>query len=103
MWQSATTLVRGPISFSPASTSMAPSSRTGMKRSTTPLRSRSKCQGTMLAWCSSSDSKISSPAFSSRPSEAATRLIASVAPLVNTTWSVEGALTKRATLARAAS
>ena len=49
MWLSATTRVLGPISFSPASTSMLPSSRTGMKRSTTPFLSRRKCQGMILA------------------------------------------------------
>ncbi len=103
MWFRATTLVFGPIIDRPASRSMLPSSRTGMKRSTTPLRSRRKCQGMMLAWCSSSDTTISSPACSCRPTEAATRLIASVAPLVNTTWREEGALMKRATLSRAAS
>ena len=57
----------------------------------------------MLAWCSSSETTISSPGWMCSPTDAATRLIASVAPLVKTTWREEGALTKRATLSRAAS
>ncbi len=57
----------------------------------------------MLAWCSISESRISSPACSERPKEEATRLIASVPPLVNTTWFGEGALMNRATDARARS
>ena len=66
-------------------------------------RSRRKCQGTMLAWCSISESTISSPAPSERPNVDATRLIASVPPLVNTIWFGEGALMNRATAARARS
>ena len=57
----------------------------------------------MLAWWSSSETITSSPAPKLAPKLAATRLIASVAPLVNTTSSGLGALIKRATEARAAS
>ena len=57
----------------------------------------------MLAWWSSSETITSSPALNVAPKLAATRLIASVAPLVKTISLGEGALTRRATEARAAS
>ena len=58
----------------------------------------------MLAWCSSTESTTSSPSPRKVPPQlAATRLIASVAPLVNTISLAERALTKRCTLARAPS
>jgi hypothetical protein len=80
--------------------SRRPSSSTGMNFSTTPLRSRRKCHGTMLAWCSISDSTISSPAFRLRPNELATKFTASVALLVQTTSS-RSALMNFATVSRA--
>ncbi len=57
----------------------------------------------MLAWCSISESTISSPACKDLPNDEATRLIASVPPLVKTISLVEGALISRATAARARS
>ena len=100
----ATILVRLVSARSKASSENEPSSATSTHFSTAPLRSRWKCQGTMLAWCSITESTISSPApICARPKLAATRLIASVAERVKTISSIEAALRKRRTLSRAAS
>ena len=64
MWVTATSLVRGPIAASTRSGSSEPSGSMSTHFSTTPCRSRRKCQGTMLAWCSITESTISSPACS---------------------------------------
>ena len=61
MWVMATILVRGVISFSNSSRRKLPSSSTGAHLITAPLRSRRKCQGTMLEWCSMIERMISSP------------------------------------------
>ena len=61
MWVIATILVRGESSFSNSSIRKLPSSSTGAHLSTAPWRSRRKCQGTMLEWCSMIESTISSP------------------------------------------
>ena len=63
MWVIATILVRGVNSFSNSSIRKLPSSSTGAHLITAPWRSRRKCQGTMLEWCSMIESTISSPAF----------------------------------------
>ena len=69
-----------------------------------PLRSRWKCQGTMLEWCSMMESTISSPLPESMPpNELATRLMASVALRVKMISSTLGALRKRRTVSRASS
>jgi hypothetical protein len=61
-----------------------------------PASSATICQGTMLEWCSSSVTRISSPGRQARPEEArATRLIASVAPRTKTISSAEAAPRKR--------
>ena len=84
------------------------------QRSVAPVRSHSSCHGTMFEWCSISEMTISSPGPTrSRGSpdlarlafrnEYATRLIASVAFLVNTTSSGLLAPMNRATFARAPS
>ena len=84
--------------------SRCPSGRIGIQRSSMPSSSWSWCQGTMLAWCSSSVSTTASPACRlARPQALATRLSASVAFLVNTTSRECGAPMNRATLARAPS
>ncbi|MNR37027.1 hypothetical protein D3C85_1550110 [compost metagenome] len=103
MWVTATILVLGPRSSAKASMSSEPSSLIGAHFSTAPLRSRSRCHGTMLEWCSISVTMISSPGSMLRPMPLATRLIASVPPLVQTMFSPEGAFRKRATISRAAS
>jgi hypothetical protein len=83
-------------------------------RSVAPVRSQSNCHGTMLEWCSISEMTISSPGPSRNlgslaaeveafEMEYATRLIASVAFLVNTTSSGVTAPMNAATLARAPS
>ena len=62
MWVIATILVRSVSSFSNSSIRKLPSSSTGAHLITAPWRSRRKCQGTMLEWCSMIESTISSPA-----------------------------------------
>ncbi len=66
--------------------SISPASVTRHTRSSMPrLSSRSICQGTILAWCSSSLISTAWPGFiTPRPQEWATRFIASVLFLVNT-------------------
>ncbi len=61
MWVTATSLVRGPIASITACGSRSPFASTSTQRSTAPQRSRTKFQGTMLAWCSMTESTISSP------------------------------------------
>ncbi len=63
MWVIATSLVRGVRSFSNSSMRKLPSSSTGAHLITAPWRSRRKCHGTMLEWCSMIESTISSPAL----------------------------------------
>ena len=64
----ATILVRGVSSFSNSSIRKLPSSSTGAHLITAPWRSRRKCHGTMLEWCSMIESTISSPGLMrSRP------------------------------------
>jgi hypothetical protein len=99
-----TNRVRGPSSFSYASSTTRPRSSTGATRRRAPVSDASCCQGTMLAWCSSQLITISSPAATlRRPQLLATRLMASVAPRVKTMSLGEGAFKKRRTLSRAAS
>ena len=66
MWVTATSFVRGPMASSTRSGSSEPSGSMSTHFSTTPCRSRRKCQGTMLAWCSITESTISSPSFEPR-------------------------------------
>ena len=81
----ATMRVRGPSSFSYSSSLTSPLSSTGATRSLAPVAAQSCCQGTMLAWCSSQVTTISSPSRTlRRPQLCATRLIPSVAPRTNT-------------------
>jgi hypothetical protein len=61
MWVVAISLVRGVIARSKSSMLIEPSSATGTKTSLAPWRSRMKCHGTMLEWCSMIVSTISSP------------------------------------------
>ena len=83
--------------------SSSPPGVTGAKRTVAPVTSATICQGTMFEWCSISVTSTSSPGFSSRaPQAQATRLIASLAFLANTTPS-RGAPTSRATASRPAS
>ena len=89
-WLNATTLTRS--SSCSESRSMRPSSVTPYQRRVAPVRCASSCQGMRLAWCSSSVVTMTSPgptAWSNRlsPNTYATRLIASVAFLVNTSSS----------------
>ncbi len=95
-------LVRGVMSFSNSSSRNSPSSDTGAHFSTAPCRSRMKCQGTMLEWCSIMVSRISSPApILGRPKDEATRLMASVALRVKMISSSARALRKPLTFSRA--
>ena len=103
-WVMATRRVLGPSSASNSSSRKLPSSSMGAMRNSMPMRSRSRCQGTMLEWCSRAEMTTSSPAFmKARPKQSAIRLSASVALRVNTIWSDEPALMKRATFSRPAS
>ena len=63
----ATMRVRLVSSFSNSSIRNVPSSAIGAHLSTQPLRSRWKCQGTMLEWCSMIEMTISSPLLKSMP------------------------------------
>mmetsp|Transcript_33484 Transcript_33484/g.107628 ORF Transcript_33484/g.107628 Transcript_33484/m.107628 type:complete len:212 (+) Transcript_33484:683-1318(+) len=100
----ATSLVRGPSSVRRCGRSSCSVAFRRAYRSTTPRSAASSCHGTMLEWCSATLSTTSSPSPRlARPHVCATRLIASVAPLVNTTSSRDAAPTKAATLSRAAS
>ena len=84
--------------------SSVPSAVTGIQRSSTPFSAASMCHGTMLAWCSSSVSTTASPSPRlARPHVLATRLMASVAFLANTTSALLGALMNAFTLSRAPS
>ena len=64
MCVTAMSFVRGPTAASTRSGSSEPSASISTHFSTTPCRSRRKCQGTILAWCSITLSTISSPASS---------------------------------------
>jgi hypothetical protein len=76
-WWSATARVRGPSRPSSAANSGVPSARAGSTLHVARAR-----QGSVLLWCSAEDSTTSSSG--PRPSEAATRLMPSVVPWVNT-------------------
>ena len=101
MCVTATIRVRGPMRCSNSSSRNSPESEMGAHLMTQPLRSRRKCQGTMLEWCSMMESTISSPSLKSMPNELATRLTPSVRLRVKTISSVVGALRKRRTVSRA--
>ena len=77
---------------------------TGIQRSSMPFSAASMCHGTMLAWCSISEMTTASPGPRlAPPHDRAMRFIASVAFFVKMTSDADGALMKRATLARAPS
>mmetsp|Transcript_975 Transcript_975/g.2694 ORF Transcript_975/g.2694 Transcript_975/m.2694 type:complete len:201 (+) Transcript_975:571-1173(+) len=101
----ATSLVLSPRRERRCARSMHPASVSIRAYLTTaPVRCARSCQGTMLAWCSTSLTTISSPGPTlSRPHECATRLMASVAPRVKTISRRDAALTNCATLSRAPS
>ena len=99
----ATMRVRPPTMPRRASMSISPPGVTGQKRTVAPVMPATICHGTVLEWCSIIDTTISSPSRNSRTPQAhATRLMASVAFLVNTVAS-RGWLTRRATASRPAS
>mmetsp|Transcript_8157 Transcript_8157/g.25181 ORF Transcript_8157/g.25181 Transcript_8157/m.25181 type:complete len:236 (+) Transcript_8157:557-1264(+) len=103
-WAIAIKRVRGVTRLRKCSSSTLPSSASSCANfSTTPFRSASICQGTMLAWCSKTVSTISSPSQSVSPKECARRFIASVAPFVNTISDGARAFTSLATFSRASS
>jgi hypothetical protein len=99
----ATSLVRGDSSRSNSSSRNSPLSEIGAHLRTAPLRSRWKCHGTMLEWCSMTDSTISSPSPMPARKESATRLMAAVAFLVKMISSTLPALRKRRVSSRASS
>jgi hypothetical protein len=80
--------------------SSRPSSVTPNHFSVAPVRSQASCHGTMLLWCSISETTTTSPGFSAAPSVCAARLSASEAFFVNTTSSRDGAPMNAATLSR---
>ena len=84
--------------------SSSPSSLIGITLSTIPMRCACNCHGTMLEWCSITDTITSSPGFiNASTKELATRFMLSVVPLVNTTSEVEAALMNCRTHSLAAS
>ena len=79
-----------------------PVSSTGATRNRAPVAAHSCCHGTMLAWCSSHEITISSPAPTlARPHACATRLMPSVVPRTNTISRLDGAPMNFATVSRA--
>ena len=71
---------------------------------TAPVLAATSCQGTIFEWCSATDKITSSPGCSVlNPHVFATKLIASVAPRVNTISSGVDALIKLANFCRASS
>ncbi len=100
-----TTLVRELTSPSRTafSTSSRPSSVTSNHRNVAPVRSHASCHGTMLEWCSITDTTTSSPGPSFAVSVWAARLSASDAFFVNTTSSGRAAPRNPATIDRAPS
>ncbi|MNT93836.1 hypothetical protein D3C72_2354050 [compost metagenome] len=71
---------------------------------THPFSWQSICQGTMLAWCSMTETRISSPSLMKRrPNPCMTRLMASVAPRTKTISRSSLALMKRWALTRTSS
>lgn len=59
--EKATILVEEVMTCRASSRRAAPSSSTGMKRSSAPVRAASSCHGIRLAWCSSSVTTMLSP------------------------------------------
>ena len=99
-----TNLTREVSSFWYSASKICPLSSTGATLRIAPVSWQSCCQGTILAWCSRCEITISSPApMCFLPHVLATKLIASVVPRTNTTWSTDGALIKRRTVSRAPS
>jgi hypothetical protein len=96
----ATTLVFSVSSSSMLLRSSRPSSVTPNHLSVAPVRSHASCHGTMLLWCSISETTTTSPGFSAAPSVCAARLSASEAFLVKTISSRFGAPMNAATLSR---
>ena len=66
-WVTATSAVFSESRASSAFRSSSPLSKNGITLSLSPLRSHSSCQGTILEWCSISETIISCPAFSNSP------------------------------------
>ncbi|KAG1389609.1 hypothetical protein G6F58_013241 [Rhizopus delemar] len=63
-WVTASSLTSGVIAARSASRSSAPSGVISATRMVAPVRWATSCHGTMLAWCSMRDTRITSPAFS---------------------------------------
>ena len=103
-WAMLTSFVRGENSFSYSSVSRLPWSSMGMTRSTMSRCMACSCQGTMLLWCSMTETMTSSPAcICDWQKVAASRLMLSVVPRVKTISFVERAPMKRRTVSRLAS
>mmetsp|Transcript_64652 Transcript_64652/g.192632 ORF Transcript_64652/g.192632 Transcript_64652/m.192632 type:complete len:251 (-) Transcript_64652:621-1373(-) len=103
-WAKVTSLVRGVIRDSMCSTSSSPLLATRAKANSAPVRWATNCHGTKFEWCSISVSTTRSPGPKfEMPQLPATKLMASVAPLVKTTSLADRAPMRRATLSRAAS
>ena len=103
-WAKLTSLVRSEKSFSYSSNNSSPLSFMGITFSTIPLRAACNCQGTILLWCSMTETITSSPSFIwLSAKEEANRLMLSVVPRVNTISLLLRALIKRRTVSREAS
>ena len=99
-----TNFVRSEKSFSYASINSSPLSFMGITFSTIPLRAACNCQGTILLWCSMTETITSSPSFIwLSAKEEANRLILSVVPRVNTISFELRALINLRTVSREAS
>jgi len=81
-WFTNTTFVLSENNSAKASLSNSPSCVMGITFNMAPLFSHSICQGTILEWCSSADTRISSPSFNILENPLATKLIPWVAPEV---------------------
>ena len=103
-WQMLTMRVRGVKRRSYSSRSSSPRSLMGITLTTMPRLRAWSCQGTMLEWCSMTETMTSSPSvMQASAKDDATRLRPSVVPRVKTISEVERALMKRRTVSRAAS
>ena len=91
-------------SFSYSSIRSSPRSFIGITFRLIRFRSASSCQGTMLLWCSITETITSSPGLrNSSPKLDANKLMLSVVPLVNTISFIEPALMNFRTVSRLAS
>ena len=103
-WVTLTILVRSEKRFSYSSSNSSPLSFIGMTLIAIPLRAANNCQGTILLWCSITETITSSPScMNSSPKLETIKLMLSVVPRVKMTSRVLRALMNWRTVSREAS